>query len=97
MVMEFTKYDDGKYRRSYFDSEMISWIYKVALYGSKKYGVKNWKECQEQFRYFDAAERHMAAYQAGEIDDQESGMPHLAHAAFNILAELFIYNKITEK
>lgn len=92
--MEFTKHDDGKPRRSYFDPELIELLYKVSMHGAKKYAVHNWKKCEERFRYFDAADRHMTAYQRGEWGDEESQLPHLAHAAWNILAEIAICKKL---
>lgn len=66
-------------------------IAEVFTYALKKYGnVNTWRnrnETSEQ-RYFDALMRHLIAHRNGEIFDPESRLPHLAHAAWNILTLL---------
>lgn len=63
---------------------IISAVRGVRLYGTMKYGSPdNWKRVEPQ-RYRDALYRHLLAYFAGEEKDEESGLPHLHHAACNI-------------
>ncbi len=48
---------------------------------AEKYGAWNWSMVSDlERRYLAAAMRHINAYRAGEMLDQESGLPHLAHA-----------------
>ena len=39
-------------------------------------------------RYFDALYRHLNKHAQGELIDDESGLSHLTHAAWNMLAIL---------
>lgn len=63
--------------------EAIAWI---RMYGNKKYpegGINNWKNVEIE-KYYSAAMRHLMAWRQEEVYDQESGYPHLWHAACNI-------------
>lgn len=60
---------------------------RVGTYGASKYTPEGWKYVEGgRERYWDALWRHLLAYAGGEMIDSESGLPHLAHAAWNILA-----------
>lgn len=49
--------------------------------GALKYGRANWRSAGVRASiYFDAANRHLAAWFEGESADPDSGLPHLAHA-----------------
>jgi hypothetical protein len=70
----------------------LSDVMDVLEYGAIKYGTDNWKEGCNYSRLMDATMRHLIAWWGGEQDDQESRLPHLAHAACNIL--FLMYFKI---
>lgn len=54
---------------------------KMLTFGAEKYGAWNWSQVDDlERRYMAAAMRHINAHRAGELSDQESGLPHLAHA-----------------
>jgi hypothetical protein len=55
--------------------------------GAKKYSPRNWERGYPWSWSFDALQRHLAAYWQGE-DMDEDGQPHLAAAAFHVLAML---------
>jgi len=57
---------------------------KVWEYGAKKYAAHNWMKGMPWSVPFACAMRHMAAWQKGEENDPESGLPHLAHAMCNL-------------
>lgn len=62
-------------------------------FGAAKYnlppGDMGYKEVPNpDIAYSDAAVRHITAYLSGQGMDSESGKPHLAHAAWSILAAL---------
>lgn len=62
---------------------------KVGTFGANKYTANGWKTVPQGIdRYEDAMLRHWLAYKSGEICDPESGLPHLAHCAWNVLAVL---------
>lgn len=64
-------------------------VVKVATFGARKYVRGNWVHVENaQERYEDALHRHLLAHHGGEKHDAESGLTHLAHAAWNMLALL---------
>lgn len=79
------KYDSQKPRPSLLPFDSIEEILKVLEYGAQKYAPDNWKHVVPRSRYIDAAFRHMFQWQAGENNDQETNISHLAHAATNLL------------
>ena len=65
---------------------------KVGTYGAEKYTENGWKDVPDgKSRYFDAKYRHEFAHHKGEVRDEASGRPHLAHAAWNSLALLQLH------
>ena len=61
-------------------------VVDVLGFGARKYAPDNWRTVPDaRGRYFDAALRHLIAWQQGEQIDPESGLPHLAHAACCVL------------
>jgi len=86
------KYDLGKNLAGlpYEDFPLaILAVAQVGTFGCKKYVRNSWKTVPElQIRYKDALHRHLLADASGQKLDEESGLPHLAHAAWNILALL---------
>jgi hypothetical protein len=73
----------------YFSRALRS-VAAVSFFGFQKYGKwGGWRKVPEaRERYFDALLRHLACDAEGEKIDPESGLPHLAHAAWNALAIL---------
>jgi hypothetical protein len=65
---------------------------KVWMYGKAKYAAWNWAKGMPWSVPLDCLMRHMAAWQRGEENDPESGLPHLAHAMCN-LRMLTLYAK----
>jgi hypothetical protein len=75
------KFDGGKLQYSLLPTFALEDVVKVLTFGSEKYEPDNWKRVPDaKRRYFDAAQRHIWAYKAGEINDPESGVNHMAHA-----------------
>ena len=62
---------------------------QIGTYGAEKYSPNGWMEVPDGInRYSDAMYRHLLREAQGEALDQESGLPHAAHAAWNALARL---------
>lgn len=62
---------------------------KTWEYGKNLYGKSNWKKVDNgKDRYTNAMLRHLLAEEDNPYDD-ESGLPHAAHIAFNALARLY--------
>lgn len=64
---------------------IVTAVIGVLQYGAKKYGPDNWTLVTPKERYLDAALRHLSAADSGTFLDDESGLPHVAHAATSIL------------
>lgn len=57
---------------------------RVWMYGAQKYSRNNWKRGMQWSIPLACALRHIGYWQDGEDLDQESGLPHLAHAMCNL-------------
>ncbi len=84
------KFDGGKRRWSLLlGSSLLPALREVTdvlMFGAKKYGDDNWLNVTPpRQRYYDALERHVTDWYAGERSDPESGLHHLAHAACCVL------------
>ena len=71
-------------------SRALQTVVDVGTYGAKKYKRQGWATVPEgSQRYTDAMMRHLLAM---DVDpdglDKETGLPHLAHVAWNALAVL---------
>jgi len=79
------KDDKGKLRYSLIPPSATRALAEVLTFGAEKYEANNWKHVEDaESRYLDAVYRHLEAYRQGERLDDESGLPHLAHAMTNI-------------
>ena len=85
------KYDDTKPRLAEMIQDFalpLEALCRVWEFGADKYGKSNWKFLAGgEERYLNALLRHITAIEQGELDD-ESGLPHASHIAFNSLAYL---------
>lgn len=91
------KADAGKAQISLVPMEIVWAIAWIRMYGNRKYGdPDNWKTVEPQ-RYRDALMRHLLHYISDpESVDEESGYPHLWHAACNMAFLMhFDYGKET--
>jgi hypothetical protein len=88
------KFDDGKIRYDLIAPRSLDELAKVYTYGCKKYDDNNWRGGFKWGRLFGAMMRHAWAWYRGETYDQESGLHHLAHAAWQCFALMeFEWNK----
>lgn len=81
------KHDQGKDRWDLLPIGPVRWIVKVITFGANKYTDNGWQDVvtKSPDRYYAAALRHLAAWRGGEKLDPESGLPHLACAACNLV------------
>lgn len=79
------KQDADKLRMDLLPPDAIESVAAVFTYGAAKYGDRNWEKGGRHGRWMAAILRHCFAWMKGERNDQESGLPHLAHAACSIL------------
>lgn len=93
------KLDAGKHRPSLLldgFSKALESVAEVATYGANKYSDGGWQHVDSGIaRYRDAGDRHRLK-RGHELLDKESGLLHLAHEAWNRLAELELYMRENE-
>jgi hypothetical protein len=65
---------------------------RVWEYGARKYSRNNWQKGMAWSVVQACLLRHLSAWQRGEDNDAETGLPHLAHAMCN-LRMLTLYAK----
>lgn len=70
------------------DPQSLMEVGKVAGYGGIKYERYNFAKGYKWSLSYDALQRHLMAFWNGEDRDGESGLYHLAHAAWHCLALL---------
>ena len=65
--------------------EPLEELARVYGWGAKKYADHNWARGYKWGYSYGACLRHLNAFWRGEERDQESGLLHLAHAAWHCL------------
>lgn len=61
-------------------------VARVYGFGATKYADHNWRKGYPFSWSYSALQRHVNAFWGGEDKDPESGLSHLAHAAFHLFA-----------
>lgn len=84
------RFDEGKPDISLIPPEYLEGLARVFMYGTQKYARENWRKGMKWSRVYSSAMRHLLAFWKGEEIDAESGLPHLIHAAWNLLV-LYCY------
>lgn len=75
------KHDDEKPMYNLLPANAIDSMAKVMTFGASKYAPNSWQMVDNPIeRYRAALLRHTFAMQRGELIDDESGLPHSAHA-----------------
>lgn len=82
------KYDVGKPDWSLVPFDALEPVVRVYEFGAAKYSRHGWRQGFHWSRIFAAICRHLFAWARGEDRDSESGLPHLAHAAWGVLTLL---------
>lgn len=89
------KNDEGKVLAQLLGdfSRALMGVAEVGTFGAKKYTRGGWQTVSDGYqRYYDALWRHLLLANQEECDP-ESGMWHLEHAAWNILAIIELKKK----
>lgn len=78
------RFNSGKAELSQVPTSLKYAVAKCLMYGSQKYARANWRKGMSWMTVSDCLDRHMSSWLDGEVVDEESGLPHLYHAACNI-------------
>lgn len=82
---EGRKDDDDKARYDLLPPDALYEVVRVYTFGAGKYGDRNWETGIKWGRVFAAICRHLFSWWGGERCDHETGISHLAHAAWGCL------------
>lgn len=82
-------FSEGKPGVDQIPPEVLMEWGSVFTYGERKYGRDNWKKGTEWHEFYGSVLRHLFRWWAGEEIDPETGLPHLAHALWNVGALRF--------
>lgn len=83
-----SKKPEGKYEPTLVYKSFVEYVARVRRYGIEKHGhSEDWRSTS-RVAHIDAALRHILLDAEGEEFDAESGLPHLAHAAANLMFEV---------
>jgi len=81
------RFTQGKIRYDLIAPYSLEQLAKVYTYGTIKYNDDNWwKGLKWKAEVFGCITRHIWKWMRGEKNDDESGLHHLAHAAWNCFA-----------
>lgn len=76
-----TKYDEHKNRLDLLSIPSLMATARVLTAGAEKYGDRNWEKGIKYSRVFGALLRHLFKWWTGKEADEETGLPHIAHAS----------------
>ena len=91
MNMGGLKDSDGKCEFDRLSWQAMGLANEVHKYGDTKYEKGNWRKGIHSSKLINASLRHLFKFLDGEIKDQESGLPHVAHALVNCEMVLHYY------
>jgi len=83
------KMDEGKPRYDLIDAYSLEMLARTYEFGTRKYEENDWRKGVRWGRTWGSIMRHLYDFWKGEDLDPESGLPHLAHAVWQIFALMF--------
>lgn len=89
------RYNQGKLRWSLVHFKSLEPLVRVLEFGARKYDDHNWKKGLNKEEILESMQRHLAAMIDGELNDPESGLPHIGHIMCNTMFyQYMVDNKI---
>ena len=79
-------FSEGKSGVDQIPPQVLLELGRVYAMGEQKYGRDNWRQGTAWHEFYGSALRHILRWQSGEDLDDESGLPHLSHAIWNLVA-----------
>lgn len=83
MKGEGKRFNEGKLRYDLVNTFAHEAMVKILTFGAQKYDERNWEKGMKWSNVISSLKRHLAAIEAGEDYDKESGELHAAHLACN--------------
>jgi hypothetical protein len=79
------RFDEGKTRHDLIPAWATEQLALVYTYGCQKYDDNNWWKGMRWSKVIGPMKRHVEKWLRGEQNDDESGLHHLAHVAWNAI------------
>jgi len=79
------RHDEGKPRMDLLPPDALFAIAEVLTHGAEKYSDRNWEKGMRWGKAFAPIFRHLFKFWLGRDRDKESGLLHLAHAAYSVI------------
>lgn len=79
------KHDEGKSQWNLLPLQYLDGVVRVLMRGAAKYSAHNWRAGMPWSQTYNATQRHLNAFMAGENLDPESGQHHLDHALCELI------------
>lgn len=84
-VQKADRYNDGKLQWSLVHFKSLEPMVQVLEFGARKYAPHNWKKGLGLKKVMESMMRHVAAIMDGEVNDPETGLPHIGHIMCNAM------------
>ena len=88
------RFNSGKPKWSLVHFKSLEPMIKVLEFGAIKYAPENWKKGLDPIEILESMQRHLAALMDGEMNDKESGLPHMGHIQANAMFYNYHINKL---
>ncbi len=82
------RHDEGKPRPDLYPPDALWEISKLYEIGCKKYAIRNWERGMSWSKVLGPLMRHLLRWMRGEKKDEETGLSHMTHVAWNAIALL---------
>ena len=79
------RFNESKIRYDLLEPYAIEQLAAVFTKGAEKYADRNWEHGMAWTKMLASLKRHIAAFENGEDFDKETGLLHMAHAAWNAM------------
>lgn len=90
---EAMRFNTGKPRWDLLPGDALSELVAVYTMGAEKYADRNWEKGLKWTNCFASMMRHSWKWMMGEDLDDESGLHHMAHVAWNALAIVAFFKR----
>lgn len=87
------RFNAGKLKWSLVHFKSLEPLVKVLMFGAEKYSPDNWKKGLDPKEIMESMMRHVTAIMDGEINDPESGLPHIGHIMCNSMFYSYFADK----
>lgn len=90
------RFNDGKLKWSYVHFTSLEPMVRVLMFGAQKYEPFNWQKGLKKDEILESMMRHITKLIDGEVNDPESGLPHIGHIQCNAMFYQYMVTKESE-